>query len=150
MFTVYALLGWGEENFRMMTIYNRNVELGVEALNDEIENKFLHYEKTLEPKDREPLDRALADIPKNAGDVDKAPETLIVLIELLVPLVDGSRLDCLKVLLDDEAETVTKASPRLQFNLTGLIAFLYIEVICERAPASLPRGRRSKKNQNPA
>ena len=148
MFTVYALLGWGEENFRMMTIYNRNVELGIEALNDEIENKFLHYEKTLRVKDREPLNMALAGIPRDAEAPEKDSEALIELMNLLVPLADGSRLECLKVLLEDEAEAVTKASPRLTFNLTGLVAFLYIEVTCERAPASLPRGKLSKKNQS--
>ena len=148
MYTVYALLGWGEENFRVMTIYNRNVELGIEALNDEIERKFLHYEKTLELKDKSPLENALAEIPLGSDSPVNEPESLIELIRLIVPLVDGSRLECLKALLEDEAEPVFKASPRLLFNLTGMVAFLYIETLCERVPGKLPRGKRARKNKN--
>jgi len=120
--SVAGLLGWEEKFFRLMTLYNRNYQLGTDALAEEVERRLREPDCPLADPDRGLLRDSLAE---TAGRRNADPEKLMALFERAVRL-DHPRAGLLNVLLADSAQRVKAASPRLRFSLTVLAAVVLL------------------------
>ncbi|HUU27274.1 MAG TPA: MFS transporter [archaeon] len=123
MHTVFALSGWSEENFRLMTLYNRDPQQGVDALNDEVETKLQAASGKISSRGELLVKRALDAL---AAAKDTPPEALIGLLNETAGL-PTEKAHYLQSLLADNARLAREAPPRLLFALTILGAFIYLE-----------------------
>ena len=123
MHAVFALLGWAEEYFRLMTLYNRKVQLGLDALSDEVEKRLAALGGKISDQERELLERALEEV---SSREQVSPEALVELLRRVSGGAD-EKARCLEVLLADGARVVKRSSPRLRFSIAALVVLLYLE-----------------------
>lgn len=124
MHSVFALLGWAEDNFRLMTLYNRDSVLGIDALLDEVEKRIKSF-PTLEGQGRFDLLRSsLAELKASLGD---QPSALIKLAESVLDGT-GAKGEFLEIFLRNDQILLKQATDRLLFSLSALTAFLSLEM----------------------
>jgi len=123
MHAVFALLGWGEETFRIMTLYNRDSQQGLDALNEEAEKKMTALSGKMNPDEKILLRRALEELGSGQSGLPKA---LISLLETIASFPED-KAHHIAPLLKNNSRMVSEAPPRLLFAFTTLGALLYLE-----------------------
>jgi len=123
MHAVFALLGWGEETFRIMTLYNRDAQQGLDALNEEAEKRLPAMSGKMNPDEKILLRRALEELGSGQSGLPKA---LISLLETIASFPEDKAL-YIAPLLKNDSRMVKEAPPRLLFVFTTLGALLYLE-----------------------
>ena len=123
MHSAFALLGWGEESFRLMTLFNRNQQLGLDTLTELVEKRLEALAGRITSLERLILRAALDE----AADREvSTPEALLALLRQAAGL-KAEKAKYLDVLLGDEATVIQSATPRLRFSLTALACYVYLE-----------------------
>ncbi len=114
LYAVLSLLGWSEEAFRLMTLYNRDHQLGIDALAELAERRM--QEREWSGERRGMVAGVLEELTQNG---DGAPERLIGLLGLM-----AGREDVLaphaRTLLREEAVVLREAPLRMRFGVTIL------------------------------
>jgi hypothetical protein len=123
MHVVFSLLGWPEQGFRLLSLYNRSAQLGVDTLNDEVDRRLLHQDINIPSGELKVLKGALAEV---SSLNHPAPDELVRLLGIAAAQGEG-RARCLEVLIEEKAKLVREAPPRLRFSITALTVYLFLE-----------------------
>lgn len=121
--TVFSLLGWGEENFKLMTLYNRDAELGIDGLDAEVSRAIRELRGKIVEKKTLAAKWAVEEL--RGGGTD-SPDCLVKLFEELA-MLGGNKFEFLDVLLKDQQRKVREAPARVRFGYTELACFLYLK-----------------------
>ncbi|MBN2289906.1 MAG: MFS transporter [Candidatus Glassbacteria bacterium] len=123
MHAALALLGFAEENFRLMTLYNRDPGQGEDALRDEVEKRLQQAAGKLSRQDRLLVEKTLAGLGRRPG---ASPAGLVGLLRALAGDT-GGKCSCVLPLLEQDARLAAGASTRLRFSMTVMGVLLYLE-----------------------
>ncbi len=127
MHAVFALLGRQEEHFRLMTLYNRSAQQGLDVLAHELEKGLDGLGERVSAGDASLVRAAMAE---TAALSREAPEKLISLLQR-VNALGGDKACYLEVLLRDSARIAREAPPRLRFGFMALASYLLLERLGE-------------------
>ncbi|MCE5271707.1 MFS transporter [bacterium] len=123
MHAVFALLGRHEEHFRLMTLYNRSAQQGLDVLAHELEKGLEGLGEKVSAGDAALVRAAMAE---TAAMNRQAPEQLVRLLQR-VNVLGGDKARYIEVLLRDSERPVREAPPRLRFGFMGLAGYLLLE-----------------------
>ncbi len=123
MHAVFALLGRQEAHFRLMTLYNRSAQQGLDVLAHELEKGLVELGEAVQEDDAALVRSAMAE---TAAMTREAPGKLIALLHRVASF-SGDKERHLEVLLREDSRLVREAPPRLRFAFMALAGYLLLE-----------------------